>query len=142
MSATYISMVFFSGSPRKDAGPVTDSTAPILMSANAGLAPSVASAKPAMTGKLAIARFIVPSATFMSLMRSAHGRRSARPGANPTKALFGAVGAVSGVAEARNDIGILVEMVVDRGGPQLDIRVDAEEPLEAFRRREQAGGTD
>src|SRR5262245_45725394 len=32
-SATYISSVFFSGSPRNDAGPVTESTAPILISA-------------------------------------------------------------------------------------------------------------
>src|SRR4051812_33838811 len=43
-SATYISNVFFSGSPRKDAGPVTDSTAPILISACAGPNPSVAAA--------------------------------------------------------------------------------------------------
>src|ERR1043165_2382371 len=33
ISATYISSVFFSGSPRNEAGPVTESTAPILMSA-------------------------------------------------------------------------------------------------------------
>ena len=31
MSSTYISSVFSSGSPRNEAGPVTDSTAPILM---------------------------------------------------------------------------------------------------------------
>src|SRR6266849_327867 len=35
MSATYISSVFFSGSPRNEAGPVTDSTAPIFTSASA-----------------------------------------------------------------------------------------------------------
>src|SRR5262245_48967624 len=37
MSATYISIVFFSGSPRNEAGPVIDSTDPILMSAWAAL---------------------------------------------------------------------------------------------------------
>src|SRR3954452_13117793 len=38
MSATYISSVFFSGSPRNDAGPVTERMAPILISACAALA--------------------------------------------------------------------------------------------------------
>src|SRR5215813_13671678 len=38
ISSTYISSVFFSGSPRNDAGPVTDSTAPIFTCAAAGWA--------------------------------------------------------------------------------------------------------
>src|SRR5512139_1241268 len=35
MSSTYISSVFFSGSPRNDAGPVTERTEPILICADA-----------------------------------------------------------------------------------------------------------
>src|SRR5262245_66301687 len=45
MSAAYISSVFFSGSPRNEAGPVTDNTAPILTSARTS-APTMTVAKP------------------------------------------------------------------------------------------------
>src|SRR6476469_2185914 len=44
MSATYISSVFFSGSPRNEAPPVADSTAPILICACANDADSASAA--------------------------------------------------------------------------------------------------
>src|ERR1051326_4011133 len=58
------------------------------------------------------------------------------------RSLFRAVGAVSGVAEPGYDVGVLVEMVVDRRGPELHVGMDADQPLDAFGRGEQAGGAD
>src|SRR5258707_131516 len=142
MSAAYVSSVFFSGSPRNDAGPVADSTAPILTSASATLAPNGAASTAAAMPIAKVERFIIPSRSFTSLVALAHGRRSRRRHANPTKALFGAVGAVSGVAQARNDVGVVVEAFVDCGSPQLDIRMNAKQPLDALGRCDQARGAD
>ena len=59
MSATYISSVFFSGSPRKEARPVADSTAPILICACANDADS-ASATAAARHLIASFMFFLP----------------------------------------------------------------------------------
>src|SRR5438132_10595544 len=78
MSATYISSVFFSGSPRNEAGPVTDSTAPIFTSASA---PPVATraARPSAvaTARPATVLAIVSSwhYRFLQAGRSYHGTR-------------------------------------------------------------------
>src|SRR3954447_14983364 len=63
MSATYISSVFFSGSPRKDAGPVTERMAPILISACAALA-AVASSAAAMVRKIIRMTFLPAGGPF------------------------------------------------------------------------------
>ena len=47
------------------------------------------------------------------------------------------VHAIAGVAEARHDVAVVVEMAVDRRGPDRHVRMRAAQPLDAFRRREQ-----
>src|SRR5262249_47945649 len=63
MSATYISSVFFSGSPRNDAGPLTDNTEPIFTSAWAVVAANTRAATAANTFVIA------PSLAVQSLRR-------------------------------------------------------------------------
>src|SRR6476660_651579 len=48
------------------------------------------------------------------------------------KDLFGAVGAIAGVAEAGQDVGGVVQSLVDRGQPDRNVRVEAAHALDAF----------
>jgi hypothetical protein len=48
----------------------------------------------------------------------------------------------AGVAEARNDVAVIVEVVVDRGGPDRNVGMDAAQPLKLCRRRDQADVAD
>src|SRR5712672_1830473 len=56
--------------------------------------------------------------------------------------LFRAESAISGVAQAGDNVGIGVEVIVNRGGPKSDVRMDAAQPLDAFRRRNHAHDSD
>src|SRR6185437_9927706 len=47
--------------------------------------------------------------------------------------LFGAEDLVAGVAEAGQDVAVLVETLVDRGGVDLDVGVSCRDAFEAFR---------
>src|SRR5215813_14313048 len=64
MAAAYMSSVFFSGSPRNEAGPVTDSTAPILTSARTSpAAMTIVRLKPAAATRPRAVLAIVSSRT-------------------------------------------------------------------------------
>src|SRR5476651_1163226 len=56
--------------------------------------------------------------------------------------LFGAKGAISGVAQAGDNVGIGVEVIVNRGGPKTDVRMDAAQPLDALWRCDHAHHAD
>ena len=57
-------------------------------------------------------------------------------------ALFGSVEAVAGIAEAGNDVAVVVQIVVDGGGVDRDAGLGSLQPLDAFRRGQQADEAD
>ena len=50
--------------------------------------------------------------------------------------------AVAGVAEARHDVAVVVEVLVDRGGPDRHVGMRAVQPRDALGRGEQADEAD
>ena len=74
-----------------------------------------------------------------SAIGGAHGNRT-----NPIArtCLLGAEHPVAGVAQPRHDIAVVVEPLVDRGGPDRHVRMLALELRDALRRRQKADEAD
>src|SRR5262249_56152836 len=49
----------------------------------------------------------------------------------------GAIRPIAGVSEARQDIGVLIERIIDGGSPNPHVRMEAAQALETLRRPQQ-----